>query len=290
MADALGSDVIEPPPPMDFAAVTRILAPITESLNEKADEAMFPSPPDNTPLVGSPTRSGTWAPPTHSFSRGRGFSDVRDRLSKLKMEGRRARRHHDHGDTDVTSSTRSAEPSVAEECDECDVASISEVMSEACKDKNCPDHASTCLSSPVPSPMGTGSVPIALGSPMINPRIEEYLSFTSKDLPSQAPAPATGTTLAQHAESTSTTALGANRMHSRISFKSDGVTEKSNWAEELEDTLEHTCLRLEQLAYDEHTADPTKTAEEYYVARMRRFFASGKRQIPVHIAGGTQDD
>jgi hypothetical protein len=257
--EALDSEVINHPPPMDFAAVTRILAPITESLNEKAEEAVFPSPPLNTPIIGSPTPSITWR---HVAPRGRGFSVIGDRLAKLKIEERRPRRYHHHGETDVASSTRSAEPSVAEECDECEMASISEVISDGCKDKDCPGHASMSMPSPLPSPLGTGSVPIALGSPMVNPRIIEYLSFTSKDLPTQAPAPVTGTTLAQHAESTSSTALDANSLRSRVSFKSDGVTEKSNWAEELEDSLERTCLRLEQLAHDEHTADPSKTTEE----------------------------
>ena len=132
--------------------------------------------------------------------------------------------------------------------------------------------------------MGTGSVPIALGSPTVNPRIEEYLSFTSKDLPTQAPPPATGATLAEHASSTSTTALDADSLRSRVSFMSDGVTEKSNWGEELEDGVDRTCLQLEQLAKDEHTADPSKSMEEYYVARLRRLLGNSKRQIPVQIA------
>jgi hypothetical protein len=239
---------------MDFAAVTRILAPITEDLNDSAAEAMYPSPPINTPVFGSPTPS---------------------------LINRYPIRHH--RGTDVTSSNRSVEASAAD-CDDCEMASISEVLSEDCKDKDCPGHPSTSLPPPLLSPLGTGSVPIALGSPTVNPRIEEYLSFTSKDLPTQAPPPVTGATLAEHASSTSTTALDGNSLRSRVSFKSDGVTERSNWAEELEDSVDRTCLRLEQLAADEHKEDPSKTIEEYYIARLRRLLGNKKRQVPVKIA------
>lgn len=276
MVEALDSEVVNPPPPMDFAAVTRILGPITESLNEKAEEAMYPSPPINTPVVGSPAPSMVHRP---GYPRARGFSVLDDRLAQLKIDERRPRRHHRYGDTDIASSTRSAEPSVAEESDEGEMASISEVMSP-----EGPGHASMSMSTPLPSPLRIGSVPIALGSPTVNPRIVEYLSFTSKDLPNKAPAPSTGTTLAKHAESTTTTALDASSLRSHVSFKSDGVTEKSNWAEELEDSLERTFLQLEQLAHDEHNADPSKTTEEYYLARMKRLLGSGKRLVPVGIA------
>jgi len=283
VTEALDSHVVNPPPPMDFAAVTRILAPITESLNEKAEEAILPSPPLNTPVIGSPAPSVTMRPVAQRL---RGFSGIGDRLARLKIEGRVSRRHYHQAGTDLTSSTRSAEPSVVGECDECEMGSISEVMSEGCKDKECPGHSRMFLPSPLPSPLGTGSVPIALGSPTINPRIEEYLSFTSKDLPNQAPAPVTGATLAQHAQSTSTTVLDANSLRSRVSFKSDGVTEKSNWADDVEDGFDRICLRLEQLADDEYNTDPSKSPEEYYIARLKRLLGSGKRQIPVRVAAG----
>tara|TARA_R110002003_G_scaffold433_4_gene19740 strand:+ start:18438 stop:19418 length:981 start_codon:yes stop_codon:yes gene_type:complete len=282
--EALERDVVAALPPMDFAAVTKILDPIAESLNESAEEALYPSPPINTPIVASPTPSLSVRLPF----RARGFSAIGDRLAKLKIEERKPlhrHHHHHHRGTDVASSSnRCIEPSVAEESEECDMASISEVMSEGCKDKDCPGHVSTSMSPPRPSPLGQGSVPIGLGSPTVNPRIEEYLSFTSKDLPTQAPPPTTGTTLAEHASSTSTTALDGDSLCSRVSFKSDGVTEKSNWAEELEDNLDRTCYRLEQLAHDEHTADPTRTVEEYYVARLRRLLGASTRQVPVKIA------
>jgi hypothetical protein len=275
--ESLCDEVVQAPPPMDFAAVTRILAPITEDLNDSAAEAMYPSPPINTPVFGSPTPSLINRYPIRT----RGFSIIGDRLAQLKIDDRKTHRHH--RGTDVTSSNRSVEASAAD-CDDCEMASISEVLSEDCKDKDCPGHPSTSLPPPLLSPLGTGSVPIALGSPTVNPRIEEYLSFTSKDLPTQAPPPVTGATLAEHASSTSTTALDGNSLRSRVSFKSDGVTERSNWAEELEDSVDRTCLRLEQLAADEHKEDPSKTIEEYYIARLRRLLGNKKRQVPVKIA------
>jgi hypothetical protein len=274
--DALDSDVVVAPPPMDFAAVTKILGPISETLNELAEEAMYPSPPINTPVVGSPT------PSIQRFTgRHRGFSGIGDRLAQLKIDDRRPYWHHHHRGTDMASSSRSMEPSVAEECNESEIASVSEVMSEGCKNKDCPGHSGMSMPCPLPSSLSTGSVPIALGSPTVNPRIEEYLSFTSNDLPTQAPAPVTGITLAEHALSTSTVALGTTSLHSRVS---DGVTENSNWAQELEESLERTCLSLEQLAKDEHTTDPSKTQNEYYIARMKRLLGSNKRKIPVEIA------
>jgi hypothetical protein len=277
--EALDDEVVTAPPPMDFAAVTRILAPITESLNESAEEAMYPSPPINTPIIGSPTPSMVCRP----LVRGRGFSLIGDRLAQLKLDDRKTHVHRHHRGTDVTTSNHSVAPSGTDDCEDCDMASISEVMSDGCKGKECPGHACMSTSLPHLSLLGTGSVPIALGSPAINPRIEEYLSFTSNDLPNQAPSPATGTTLAEHASSTSAAAMDVKSSHSRASILSDGVTEKSNWADEVEETFEHTCLRLEQLARDEHNADPGKSIEEYYLARIARLLAGSKRSIPVKI-------
>lgn len=281
--EALDSDVTDPPPPMDFAAVTRILAPVTEELNEAADVAMLPSPPMCTPVVGSPVQSVKWPFPAQ---RSRGLSLIGDRLAKLKIDARRTRCRRDAAEI-TTSSLLSDEPSIAED-NESDMASISEVMSdvvsEGCKEKicaQCPGHVRTCFSFPLASTLGLSSVPIALGSPVLNPRIEEYLSFTSKDLPTQAPEPATGATLAEHASSTSATVLDANSMCN--SFNDDGVTEKSNWAEELEDAFTRTLLRFEQLAKDEHTADPSKDISEYYVSRLRTLLGNSKRQVPVKI-------
>ncbi|OAL01453.1 hypothetical protein IQ06DRAFT_316383 [Phaeosphaeriaceae sp. SRC1lsM3a] len=252
--EALDSEVA--PPPMDFAAVTKILAPITETLNESAEAAMYPSPPINTPEVGSPTASVV----AHYSGRSRGFSVIGDRLAQLKLDARTRHYHNHHRSTEITSSSDSNGTTAAGDCEDCEVASISDVLSEGCRRKDCPEHA---------------------GSPAVNPRIEEYLSFSSKDLPTQAPAPAVGASLAEHA--LSTTAL-ENSLHSRASFKSDGgVSEKNNWADEVEDTLEHNLLRLEQLAGDEHDIDQSKSMEDFYIERLRRLLGSDKRIVRVDI-------
>ncbi|KAH7410314.1 hypothetical protein DE146DRAFT_675041 [Phaeosphaeria sp. MPI-PUGE-AT-0046c] len=258
-AEAFDSEVA--PPPMDFAAVTKILAPITETLNESAEDAMYPSPPLNTPEVGSPTPSVA----AHYCGRGRGISIVGDRLAQLKLDARMSHYHHHHRNAEVTSSSRSDGTSAAGECDECEVASISDILSETCRRKDCSGRA---------------------GSPATNPRIEEYLSFSSKDLPNQAPAPAVGASLVEHASST--TALDASQ-HSRASFKSDGgVTEKSNWADEVEDILELDLLRLEQLAGDEHATNQSKALEDFYIERLRRLLGSEKRIVRVDIVKSTK--
>jgi hypothetical protein len=263
---------------MDFTAVARILEPIQETLNESAIEATYPSPPGNTPIVGSPTPSAK--PGAHG--RARGFSAIGDRLAQLKLDDRRTFRRHQNC---VTCSGRSVGTSAAEENDDSDVASNSEIFSDGCKDKDCDVHPGRLMSLPNPIPLSTGLVPIALGSPAVNPRIEEFLSFSSKDLPNHAPAPAKGITLAEHASSTSAAALHVNGgRQSHLSFKSDGgVTEKSNWAEDIEDNFERACLALEQLAMDEYAEDPSKTLEEYYVSRMRRLLSSRTRKVPMYI-------
>ncbi|KAF1916255.1 hypothetical protein BDU57DRAFT_224582 [Ampelomyces quisqualis] len=256
VAEALESGAVVPLPLMDFAAVTKILEPIQETLNESAHDATYPSPPGNTPLIGSPAPSVK--PGVHG--RARGFSAIGDRLAQLKLDDRRSFRRRQ---TCVACSGRSVGTSAAEENDDSDMASNSEVFSDGCKDKDCDVHP---------------------GSPAANPRIEEFLSFSSNDLPNHAPAPAKGTTLAEHASSTSAAALHLNGQQSHLSFKSDGgVTEKSNWAEEVEDSFERACLGLEQLAMDEYAADPSKTLEVYYISRMRRLLGSLHRKVPMDV-------
>lgn len=255
--------------PMDFVAVSGILAPIQEQLNEFADEAELPSAPINTPVSLSPTSSITSA----SQGRVRSLGSIRNRLEQLKIQGRK----HARRDTDGTYSDLSLEPSVAED-EDFEMASISEVLSDPGRDRT--GHGQHGLSlRPLDSISGDGSVLIALGSPTVNPRIEEYLSFTSKDLPTKATADCTPYT--SYANNSVHAAVDA--MGSCTSLKSDGVTEKSNWAEEVEDSVDHACMRLEQLAKDEHVADPSKTAEEYYVARLERLLGSRKRIVPVMV-------
>jgi hypothetical protein len=259
---------------MDFNAVAKILGPIQESLNESAMEAGYPSPPINTPEVGSPVPSVIYRYPQ---TRGRGFSVIGDRLAQLKIDNRKA--HHQR-DGDVTSSSFSAEPSVTED-EDADMASISEVLSDGGRDRQGSGHIRGSIVPLSPLDGTEGSVPIALGSPTVNPRIEEYLSFTSKDLPANEVAPCFPTTLMEMSTSSIKTVVAPGS--SRNSLKSDGVTEKSNWAEELEDAVDRTCMRLEQLAMDEHNTDPSKSLDEYYISRLARLLGSHKRAIPVNI-------
>jgi hypothetical protein len=176
----------------------------------------------------------------------------------------------------MTSSNLSAEPSVADE-EEGDMASISEVLSDDGRSKHNHGHASMCLASLDPK---MGSVPIALGSPTLNPRIEEYLSFTSKDLPAKTVAPCFPSTLME----TSTSSIKTIIEPERSSQKSDGgVTEKSNWAEEVDEAVDRACMRLEQLANDEHQTDSRKSFDEYYISRLERLLSSEKRRVRVSL-------
>ncbi|KAF1834849.1 hypothetical protein BDW02DRAFT_319918 [Decorospora gaudefroyi] len=262
-----GSDPVDPPPEMDYSAVARILGPIQESLNEAATEAGYPSPPINTPVLLSPTPSIVYRP----ITRGRGFSVIGDRLAQLKIDNRKARQR----EGDVASSSFSVEPSVTGD-EDAEIASMSEVLS----DKQGSGHACQSVAS-LEIPEG-GSVPIALGSPALNPRIEEYLSFTSKDLPTNTVAPCLPSTLMETSTSSIETAVEPGS--GRNSLMSDaGVTEKSNWAEELEHTVERACKRLEQLAEDESMMDPSKTVADYYIARLERLLGNRERVVPVNI-------
>ncbi|CAI9637702.1 unnamed protein product [Alternaria burnsii] len=242
---------VDPPPEMDYTAVAKILAPIQESLNEAAMEAAFPSPPINTPVYGSPAPSVAYRYP---LTRGRGFSLIGDRLVQLKLNDRKLRNR----EGDVGSSIYSPEASVAED-EEADIASISEVLSDSGRDKQ-----------------GSGQI----RSPAVNPRIVEYLTFTSDDLPTNSVAPCFPSTLMKTSTGSLKTVIEGS---DQASEKSNGVTEKSNWAEEVEEAVDRTCLRLEQLADDEWKKDSSKTFAEYYVARLERLLGSNKRIVPVSI-------
>lgn len=89
LAEALDSEVVDPPPEIDFHAMTKILAPIAEKLNEAAEEAMFPTPPINT-AVTSRANSIVYRYPS---TRSRGLSTIGDRLARAMAEGHRF--HHD---------------------------------------------------------------------------------------------------------------------------------------------------------------------------------------------------
>ena len=269
--ESLDNEAVDPPPPMDFAAVARILGPIQETLNESAVEAMYPSPPINSPIY-SPTPSVCWYP-----SRRRGISSIVDRLAQLKFDDRK----FPSRDMDV-SSNRSVELSVAED-EECDVASISEVLSDGGKDKHGPGQGGMSLA-PLASPTGEGSVRIALGSPTVNPLIEEYLSFNSKDLPAKPPAAGFVSTPVENTSLSNKTAIDNESLKSRTSIKNeDGVTEKSNWAEEVDEILDRACMRLEQLARDLSETDSSMSMEEHYMFHLASVLSSNKRIVPVGL-------
>jgi hypothetical protein len=168
VAEAMDSGAVVPLPPMDFAAVTKILEPIQESLNESAHEATYPSPPGNTPLVGSPapsTRPGV-------YGRARGFSAIGDRLAQLKLDDRKTFRRRQ---TCVTCSGRSVCTSAAEENDDSDMASNSEVLSDGCKDKGCDIHPGRSMVSSSSFPLG--------------PRLSSYCSRLSCHQPTHRGVP-----------------------------------------------------------------------------------------------------
>lgn len=248
--EALDNEIVNPPPPMDYAAVARTLGHLQESLNESAEEAMYPSPPINTPEILSPAPSIVYR---LQKTRGRGFSAIGARLAQLKLDDRRSHRSSD------CASCGSPEPSNAEEDGGADDI---EVMS------NKSDEAVNVGTSENPgSSSKTGLIPIVLGSPRINPRLEDYLSFTSKDLPAQAKI-----------------CSPSNAIKDGDSVESvAGVTEKSNWGEELEDQVIRTCQRLEQLAQDEHAADSSRSVDDYYKDRIARLLGDRKRLCPLTV-------
>lgn len=269
--EALESAIIDAPLPMDFSAITGLLGPIQDMLNESATEAMYPSPPINTPEVTSPTPSLS----RYTVSRSRGFSAIGDRLAQLKFDDRRFAQR----ETDAASSNHSFEPSVAED-EESERASISEMFSDTgkCKQHTMHTTSHTLLAS-TPS---DDAVPISLGSPAANPRIEEYLSFTSNDLPTKPTASSSHYPITFKDFHTNKSNFEPNSDCN--SLKSDGgVTEKNNWAEEVEDAVVRACMRMEQLAKDEHTTNPSKTIEDYYVDRLKRLLGDRRRAHPVEI-------
>lgn len=256
-------DDIDSPPRVDLADVGRILGPIEEDLNESADAAMYPSPPINTPETFSPA-------PSVKYGRGRGLSAIGDRLAQLKLEERSS----SGKDADVTSSNRSAVASIAED----DGEDVADDMSSTGKYSTAKAHHNITSASSLISPTA-GSIPIMLGSPRINPLIEEYLNFNSHDLPVSNP----------DKKPTSSTEVPPEGSHSRgNSIKSDGavsgVSEKTNWAEEVEDYADRAIMQLEQLALDEFIADPSRSIEDHYVARLKKLLAAAHRKAPVEVS------
>jgi len=246
--------------PTDIDAVGRILAPIQEDLNEQAEAAMYPSPPINTPETFSPAAS------VYKTGRVRGFSLLGDRLNQLKLE----ERNSPLKDTDAGSNNRSVAPSTAE--------SEPEAMSDASFLNKCPTPVNTVVGA-----AEEGTIHIALGSPAINPRQEEYANFPIDGFVLDRPDPM--------GSSPSRTTVVHDYIHSRDtsikSFKTDsggsGVTEKSNWADEVEDIADRAILQLEQLAEDEHETNPSRPLEDYYVERLQKLLMASRRRVKTRV-------
>lgn len=96
LPEALDSEVVDPPPEIDFHAMSKTLATIAESLNESAEEAMLLTPPINTPAITSPAASVVCR-----YPRSRGLSTIGDRLARAMTEGRKFNHHN----SDITSTS-----------------------------------------------------------------------------------------------------------------------------------------------------------------------------------------
>ena len=261
--------------PVDLMAVTNILVPIQEELNDSADEAKYPSPPINTPEATSPAPSiivRQHAAHVH------GFSIIGDRLAQLKISDVR----FPLSDTDGTSSNRSPPGSGA---DDMDSVSVFDVLSD---DSNHADESKERPSSLVHPPLNN-PVAVALGSPVPNPLIEEYLAFKSDDgLSKIPPIDVLQSSLIEDSASSTKTVFDEDSLDGCNG--KGGVLEKSNWAGEVEDQLERICQRLEQLAHDEHQMNPNTSIEDFYVARLVRLLGSDKRAVPVTVTSKPQLD
>ncbi|KAF2800582.1 hypothetical protein K505DRAFT_228445 [Melanomma pulvis-pyrius CBS 109.77] len=255
------TDDVDSLPTMDLAAVGHILEPIQEVLNEAAEESKYPSPPTNTPEIFTPAHSVR----SFNYGRGRGLSLIGDRLSQLKIEARSA------SSKDKSVSERDDDDNISNGKDKFDVT-------DSQRDE-------TLMIS-----IDSGEILIGLGSPKLNPLIQEYHGFQSGDSPATSTAAAASEVTAADRPSSAGASTESEVVSSksaktaRFSMQSEGgVTEKTNWAEEVVDDLERALSRLEQLAQDEHFDDPSKEAEEYYEARLKELLASDNRKYPVKV-------
>lgn len=126
LPEALRSEAVDPPPDIDVYATIKMLEPIAESLNEAAEEAMYPTPPINTPTLTSPATSVIYRTPHCHL---RGMSTIGDRLARAKID---KHRYMCHGSDIVSSSELSVHSTVPAE-DECD--SISDLISDRGRDR-----------------------------------------------------------------------------------------------------------------------------------------------------------
>ncbi|KAF2656019.1 hypothetical protein K491DRAFT_757827 [Lophiostoma macrostomum CBS 122681] len=211
----------------NLTAVNNLLDPIQENLNDAADDALFPSPPVTTPLAYSPAPSVI----VRQFQRSRGLSAIGERLARITVD---RCFHFENKDKDMDSARS-------------DCMSIEEGP-----------ESTNDIDKPLLSPCG--SIPIALGSPVTNPRLQEYLAH--------------GPNAAKNGGEKSTEGDDSK----------DGVSEKSNWAEEVMGDLERAILRLEQLADDEESSKGL-SAKEHFLERLNKVVGSEDRKYPVKNVG-----
>ena len=215
-------------------AVDKILVPIQESLNEEAENAAYPSPPINTPQTYSPAPSVI----IRQFQRTRGMSALGERLMRINVDQRSIQ-----GLKDKEMDSRSECFSNGDEAEGSNAGEDSGI-----------------------SP--TGEIPIGLGSPTTNPRLQEYLAHA----PSGSRFPTKDRTPRRDGDD------GKNGKN--------GVVEKSNWAEDVMGDLEHAFMRLQQLAEDEEDVDGIP-AKVHYLERLNQVVTSTDRKFPtttLHLA------
>ncbi|KAF2115190.1 hypothetical protein BDV96DRAFT_646208 [Lophiotrema nucula] len=127
------------------------------------------------------------------------------------------------------------------------------------------------FSPPLPSPASM-DVPIVLGAPTTNPPHHEYLDRSAGHDLGDPPSPRMINGSMEEA-----------RGHAKNKQSIAGVTENSNWADDIEQDFDNVLKRLEQLAQDEAELGQSMTREEYYMRRLRRFLTSRDRMVPVTL-------
>lgn len=214
----------------DLTAVSKTLAPIQEELNEKAYEAMYPTPPVQTPEVFSPAPSVI----VRQYRRARGLSVLPERLANLQLE---------NSADDAASSTHSA-----------------------------------ALSQDEDGNTGSGSITVALGSPMVNPRLAEYLAHPP---PRSAPIPLVGS--GQVSVKNNKVSSGLQHADSeppQEGEQREGVREASTWSDVALSDLVEALERLEQVVSDLQEVNGVPAAE-MYMKCLNECLKSSDRKYPA---------
>ncbi|KAF2268392.1 hypothetical protein CC78DRAFT_608927 [Lojkania enalia] len=221
-------------PDTELTVVSHTLEPIAED----ASETGYPHVLVNTPegLIS----------PAQSACNGRAcsMSTIGDQLAKLKSSNRCQYYVNEDADSSVRSTTH--HPIDENEIEDSKAGSIR-------------------LS---PISLGFGDIPIALGSPVANPRIDEYLAYQSTSLLSPG--------LPDDIKD-------AEELAKVNKKRSVGVTESSNWAEDIEQDFVHLLKRLENLARDEFENGQDMSIDDYYIRRLNKYLSAEGRMKPVMV-------